>query len=52
MNMHYNTVVRCNSIQPGVTVSGQSVLVLCESISIIRCKISGVKYQCQISSVR
>ena len=45
MNMQYNTGVRCNSIQSGVTISGQ----LCRT----RCK-RYVKYQaiaCQLSSV-
>jgi len=53
MNMQCNTGVRCNSIQSGVTISGQmcqyQVLALCQvlsdSMSIVRCQISGVRYQ-------
>ena len=52
MNMQYNTGVRCDSIQSGVTTSGQvyqyqmSIYqVSSDSMSIIRCQISSIRYQ-------
>ena len=51
MNMEGNTGVRCNSIQLGVTISGQMCLYhvkacqVSDSMSIIKCHISDVRYQ-------
>ena len=51
MNMPCNTGVKCNSIQSGVTISGQMCqfqVIACQvsdSMSIIKCHISGVKYK-------
>ena len=75
MNMQRNIGVRCNSIQSGVTISGQMCqyqVIACQSsgvryqvlsdnmpstsvkyqVSGIRCQVSCIKYQCQISDIK
>ena len=51
MDMQRNTGVRCNNIQSGVTILGQMCqyqVIACQvrdSMSVIKCHISGVGYQ-------
>ena len=51
LNMPCNTGVRCNSIQSGVTISGQ--VITCQvSVSDIKFQVSGVKYNMSSTGVR
>ena len=50
INMQCNTGVRCNSIQSGVTISGQ--VITCQvSVSDIKCQVLGVKYNMSSTGV-
>jgi len=45
MNMQCNTCVRCYNLRSNVPVPSDSICqVSCDSMSIIRCHISGVRY--------
>jgi len=58
MNMQCDTGVRYNSIQSGVTISGQVCwyqVIACQvsdSMSIVKCHISGASVKCHISGFR
>jgi len=54
MNRQYNTGIRCNTVQSGVTTSGQVYQVLSDNmsstsvryqVSSVRCQVSGAKYK-------
>jgi len=55
MNMQYNTSVRCDGIQSGVTTSGQVYqyqVITFVKYRVIACQLSSVRYQMSSISIR